>query len=136
MDAFDADVLIFAALEGDAVGAPVRTLFTTSPEPIVGVGSLLLRPEILTKPTRLHDADEVAELRRLLARLDLHDVTDPISDLAVDLGAKYRLKTVDAVHLATAAYAGADRFITNNRRDFRKEIAEVDVTYPDELPAA
>lgn len=33
-------------------------------------------------------------------------------------------------------YAGADRFITNNRRDFRKEIAEVDITYPDELPAA
>ena len=136
MDAFDADVLIFAALEGDAVGAPVRKLFTTSAEPTVGVGSLLLRPEILTKPTRLRDTDEIAELRRLLARLDLHDVTGPISDLAVELGAKYRLKTVDSVHLATAVFTGADRFITNNHRDFRKEIAEVDVTYPDELPAA
>jgi predicted nucleic acid-binding protein len=136
MDAFDADVLIFAALEGDAVGAPIRALFATAPGPTAGVGSALLRPEILTKPTRLRDADELAELRRMLARLDLHDVTAPISSLAVDLGAKYRLKTVDAVHLATAVMAGADRFVTNNRRNFGKQIAEVDVTYPDELPAA
>lgn len=136
MDAFDADVLIFAALEGDAVGAPIRTLFTTTPGPTAGVGSVLLRPEILAKPTRLRDADELAELRRVLARLDLRDVSAPISGLAVDLGAKYRLKTVDAVHLATAVMAGADRFVTNNRRDFRKQIAEVDITYPDELPAA
>lgn len=136
MDAFDADVMILAALEGDAVGAPVRALFATTPGPTVGVGSQLLRPEILTKPIRLRDADELAELQRMLARLDLHDVTAPISSLAVDLGAKYRLKTVDAVHLATAVSAGADRFITNNRRDFTHDVAEVDVTYPDELPAA
>jgi hypothetical protein len=30
---------------------------------------------------------------------------------------------------------GADRFITNNRRDFGPDIKEIDVTYPDALPA-
>ena len=27
---------------------------------------------------------------------------------------------------------GADRFITNNRRDFGPDIKEIDVTYPEE----
>jgi hypothetical protein len=40
---------------------------------------------------------------------------------------------VDAVHLATAIPAGADRFITNNRRAFTPEISEIDVTYLDAL---
>ena len=39
----------------------------------------------------------------------------------------------DAVHLATAVGAGADRFITNNKRDFPRSIAEVMVTYPGDL---
>jgi len=29
---------------------------------------------------------------------------------------------------------GCDRFLTNNRRDFVREIDEVAVTYPDDLP--
>jgi hypothetical protein len=37
------------------------------------------------------------------------------------------------VHLATAVHAGADRFITNNRRDFSPDITELDVTYLDAL---
>lgn len=136
MDAFDADVLICAAAAGDLIGAPIRRLYAESAATTVGVGSRLLEAETLIKPVRLGALDELAELRRLLARLALHDVTASISNLAVDLGAKYGLRTPDAVHLATAVSAGADRFITNNRRDFRQEIAEVDVTYPDELPAA
>jgi hypothetical protein len=39
------------------------------------------------------------------------------------------------VHLATAVGAGADRFITNNR-SFPQTIAEIAITYPDELPEA
>ena len=46
------------------------------------------------------------------------------------------LRAADAVHLATAVAMGAKRFITNNRRDFGPGIAEVDVTYPDDLPEA
>jgi predicted nucleic acid-binding protein len=55
--------------------------------------------------------------------------------LAVALGADYHLRAAEAVHLATAVNAGADRFLTNNRRDFARSIAEIDVAYPDDLPA-
>jgi hypothetical protein len=33
----------------------------------------------------------------------------------------------------TAVNVGADRFLTNNRRDFPQSIAELKVTYPDLL---
>ncbi len=38
-----------------------------------------------------------------------------------------------SVHLATAVAAGADRFITNNQRDFPRTITELAVTYPADL---
>jgi predicted nucleic acid-binding protein len=136
VDAFDADALIYATADDNPLGDRVRRLFRRSSDGPVGFGSTLLTIELLVKPTRLKDTGSIARLARLLTQLTLYDATIQVTDLAVELGARYRLKTVDAVHLATAVLVGADRFITNNRRDFRKEIAEVDVTYPDELPAA
>jgi predicted nucleic acid-binding protein len=53
--------------------------------------------------------------------------------MAVGLGATYGLRAADAVHLATAVAAGAERFITNNARGFPLEIAELAVTYPQSL---
>lgn len=79
-------------------------------------------------------ADELDELGSLLGKLDLRTVDRQIAELATLLRAKYRLKTVDAVHLATGIDAGADRFITNNSRDFPKSITEIDITYPADLP--
>jgi len=54
--------------------------------------------------------------------------------LATALGARHRLRVADAVHLATAVAAGADRFITNNTRDFSKAITEIDIVTPEDLP--
>ena len=101
--------------------------------PAVGIGSVLLIPELLSKPLRDEREEEMAALSWLLARLDLRPVDASTADLAVLLGARHRLRAVDAVHLATAVQAGADRFITNNRKDFVKAIAEIEVTYPDDL---
>jgi predicted nucleic acid-binding protein len=70
MDAFDADVLIYASLPGHPLGQRVRRLF---------------------------------------------------------------LRAADAFHLATAVLAGADRFVTNNRRDFGPSITEIEIVYPDAL---
>ena len=56
-----------------------------------------------------------------------------IARAATVLAAAYRLRATDAVHLATAVNAGADRFITNNRKDFPRSITEIDITYPDDL---
>ena len=137
MDAFDADVLIYAASPGHTLGRRVLGLLSDGggdPATRAGIGSVLLLPELLSKPTRDGAEQELIALAAVLARLDLLPVDEATARLAIGLGALYRLRSADAVHLATAVGAGADRFITNNQRDFPKAIAEVDIVYPIELP--
>jgi len=137
MDAFDADVLIYAAVPDHELGMRVRALFPTESVEgtgiVAGIGSVLLLPELLTKPLREGAGDELNELGALLGRLDLRPVDEATAELATALGAAYRLRAADAVHLATAVIAGADRFITNNAADFPKTIEEIDITYPIDL---
>ena len=138
MDAFDADVLIYAAVADHKLGRRVRALFpmqaTSTSGAVAGIGSVLLIPELLTKPLRDGAEAELEALTALLGRIDLRPVDEAIAELATALGATHRLRAADAVHLATAVAAGADRFITNNSSDFPKTISEVAITYPDELP--
>jgi predicted nucleic acid-binding protein len=136
VDAFDSDVLIYAIAMGHPAGERVAALLSVAGVDDggpLGLGSVLLLPEVLSKPLRESVLAEVSALRRFLARLDLRPVDIAIAELSVALGAAYRLKAADAIHLATAVHAGADRFITNNRDDFPKAITEVAITYPDEL---
>jgi predicted nucleic acid-binding protein len=134
-DAFDSDVLIYAVVEGHPLGRRVKALFsTTPPGELVGTGSVVLVPEILSKPIRDRRFDEQDELKELLARLELQGLTRASAQLSASVAAKYSLQAADAIHLAAALEAGADRFITNNRRDFPQTIEEVDVVYPDDLP--
>lgn len=138
MDAFDADVLIYAAVPSHPLGRRVLALLRDAPTDEAtapaGIGSVLLLPELLTKPLRDDADDELLALGALLGRLDLRPVDQATADLAVALGAAHRLKAADAVHLATAVGAGADRFLTNNRRDFRPVIDAIEIIYPDQLP--
>jgi hypothetical protein len=91
---------------------------------------VLLIPELLTKPMRDGADTELDALAALLARLELRPTDRATAELAVVLGASYRLGAADAVHLATAVAAGADRFITNNKSSFAETISEIDITYP------
>jgi predicted nucleic acid-binding protein len=135
MDAFDADVLIYAAVPGHPVGRRVAALFdATAAGVLAGAGSVLLLPEVLGKPLRDGAAEEVQILAGLLARLDLLPVDRATAELATALCGRYRLRGAGATHLATAVGLGADRFITNNRRDFQRTIRDVAITYPDDLP--
>ena len=138
MDAFDADVLIYAAIPGHPLGSRVAALLPVkapgkSPRRD-GVGSVLLLPEVMSKPLRDGDAMAVRTLGRLLTKLDLRPVDRAIAELATVLAARHGLRAADATHLATAVSLGAERFITNNRRDFPESIKEIDVTYPEMLP--
>jgi predicted nucleic acid-binding protein len=134
-DAFDSDALIYAAVPGHPLGQRIAALFrSASPGTIVGTGSVLLLPEVLGRPLRDGATAEIRILAGLLARLDLRPVDRATAELATALASRYRLKAADASHLATAVGMGADRFITNNRRDFGWDIKEIDVTYPDTLP--
>jgi predicted nucleic acid-binding protein len=135
LDGFDADALIYAAARTLPLGRRVAALFTaSSTDRFAGVGSVLLFPDLLAKPLRRGDDIEAAELAALLDRLELIPVDHELAKHATTLAAKYRLHAADATHLATAVVVGADRFITNNQKDFPKSISEVDVVYPADLP--
>jgi len=134
MDAFDADALIYAAVPGHPLGRRVLALFQQTSGNLVGSGSVLLLPEVLTNPRREGSHSKVHVLESLLARIDLRPVDLAIAELATVLAARYRLRAAEATHLATAVSLGADRFITNNQRDFPRTITEVEVTYPTDLP--
>jgi predicted nucleic acid-binding protein len=134
MDAFDADVIIYAAVREHPLGRRVLALFKEAARQPVGSGSVLLLPEILSKPLRDGDTGDVRLLAGLLSRLDLRPVDRATAELATALGSKYQLRAADATHLATAIGISADRFITNNQRDFRRTVSEIQVTYPADLP--
>lgn len=139
MDAFDADVLIYAAAPDHELGALVRALFPIDVPAeagvTVGIGSVLLLPELLTRPLRDGADDELIALSALLSRIALLPADQATAGMATALGASYGLRAADAVHLATAVGAGADRFITNNKADFPKSISEISVTYAEDLIA-
>lgn len=137
MIAFDSDVVIYAAdPDHPNCGSLRHLLFVDdADEPEKRIGSVVLLPEVLSKPTRRQDADTLLELSRILVRIDLLPTTRAAAARSTVLAAKYGLRAADAIHLATAIEAGADRFVTNNRRDFGKHIEEIDVSYPDDLVA-
>lgn len=126
-DAFDSDVLIYAA-SGTALGLQTRALIDGDGE---FLGSVVLLPEVVNKPIRTGNETELAAVERLLARIDLKEVDLQIADAATTFGAKYGLRAADAIHLATAVVWGADRFHTNNRKDFGPHITEVEVVWPE-----
>ena len=134
-DAFDADVVIYAADSSNPLGASVaRRLAHLERHAERGIGSKLLIPEVLGKPIRENALREIDALSELLVRLDLRDVDSRTAVLAAEFVANYRLKTVDATHLATAVVSGCDRFITNNSKDFAgKKIDEIEIVFPYEL---
>jgi predicted nucleic acid-binding protein len=135
MDCFDSDALIYAAIPSHPLGLRIAALFRrTGPGSLAGAGSVLLLPEVLGKPLRDGTPDEVRALAGLLARLDLRPVDRATAELATALASRYRLRAADATHLATAVSLGADRFITNNQRDFPTTITETRITYPADLP--
>lgn len=130
LTAFDADVLIYAAVPEHPLGGPVAALVDEHG----GVGSVLLLPEMLVKPLRTDaESAEVDELLRILGRLRLLPLDQGGAELAVVLAVKYGLRAADASHLATAVAARADRFVTNNRKDFSSAITEIDIVYPEML---
>ncbi len=98
-----------------------------------GVSSTLTFLEVLVQPYRTGDDEKRAALSALLASfpgmtwipLDL-----TVADRAASLRARYRLRTPDAIQLATALHAGADIFLTNDR-DLRR-VQEVPVLLIDE----
>jgi len=124
MDAYDADIVIYAS-KGDARGARLVSALSTSSDAPIGIGSTLLAAETLVPGV---DDSNRARVESILDRLALVPLDLHIARTAGVLRGIYRLKTPDATHLATAIMAGAERFVTGNRRDFR-HVREIEMVF-------
>jgi predicted nucleic acid-binding protein len=127
VDAFDADVLIYVA-KNRARGTGAARLIGDS----VGqrIGSVILLGEVFGLPTERVSPAVEQRLIEILAAIELKDVDSETAQLAAAMRGKYRLKTPDALHLATAVLWGAERFHTNNRKDFGQPIDEIEIVLP------
>ena len=87
------------------------------------IASSLAITECLTKPLRFNEQPVIAAYDELFSsdRLAVVDATGSIARSAAALRARHRLKTPDAVHLATAIELGANEFLTADR-DFERDL--------------
>jgi predicted nucleic acid-binding protein len=129
VDACDSDVLIYVAT-GDIRGDEVARLIQRSGSAAPAIASVLVVSEVFGSPAGREDGVEREALVTILANLDLKDVDYETADLAGAMRAKYRLRAPVAIHLATAVLWGAERFHTNNRKDFGQPIDEIEIVFP------
>jgi len=116
----DAMVWIYAFEGKSALSAPARQLFSRieASQHTVLVSHFLLA-ELLVVPIRNDDKFSIARYRHLLAPSPTMEVLSFGMEAALrfaELRAAHRVKSPDAIHLALAASAGADAFITTDDR--------------------
>ena len=83
------------------------------------VASILTLMEILVVPKRHGDlalSTFYRELFLVFPNLSLQPIDTEIAEIAAELRARHRLRTPDALHLATAIHHGADGFVTEDAR--------------------
>ncbi len=131
MDAFDADIVIYAS-KGDPRGDYLLAAIDLSASDAsrTPIGSTLLATETLVPG--VDDANR-PRVEAILGRMTLIPLDLRTARIAGVLRSLYRLRSSDAAHLATAIAVGADRFITGNRRDFQ-HVREIEIVTPDVRP--
>ncbi len=75
--------------------------------------------EVLVVPKREGQVQLCRRYRELFAsfpQLEVLAIDQSIAEVASDLRATYTLRTPDALHLATAIVAGAEAFVSEDRR--------------------
>ena len=95
---------------------------------LAAVTSAIAMLELLVHPYREAEQQHADELYALLSKyphLEWIPLDLPIASLAAQLRAQHNLKTPDAIQAATAAYAGATAFITNDLSFRRLRIIDV-----------
>lgn len=85
---------------------------------IIGFSSVLTLTEVLTRPLQVGNHRLEREYRSLLEHsrhFTLVPVDEQIASHAALLRARYKLRTPDALHVASALQHGCQAFITNDR---------------------
>ena len=120
MIGFDASGLICLIERREPARAMIGQLVRTGdPRAVVATAIII---ECIAKPIEVRDVDLVARYGAFLAlKTTLVSPLDrPIAFAAAQLRARFGLKTVDALHLATAIAAGASDFVTTDRSDYAR----------------
>ena len=116
--ALDTMIRIYESGEHPTYGPMVRPVFAAIGSDRLSVGSSLLTlGELLVRPIALGRGDLADVYRRLFATgrgFVAWEVTREVVEKAAEVRATYRLKMMDALHVATAIVRGADAFVTND----------------------
>ncbi|WP_110517859.1 type II toxin-antitoxin system VapC family toxin [Herpetosiphon llansteffanensis] len=115
---FDTAPLIYYT-EGHSEYLPTLHVIMSqiAPDRIHAITSVLTLTETLMKPLQQQQMTLFQQYRTLFyhtAALTTVPITAPIAELAATLRAQYRLRTPDALQIATAIDAGCDAFLTND----------------------
>ena len=78
------------------------------------ITSTLTLGEILTKPYKDNRIDLVKTYKAFFSEMKLIELNSEIASSFAKVRADYKIKTPDAVQLASAVYAKADLFVTND----------------------
>lgn len=104
-----------AGPRADKVG---RLLEQSTERRVAWVTSLVTYMELLVLPARKGLTALEGKYRDFLTnseQVSLHPIDLSVADAAVEIRARYGLKTPDAIQLATARLCGADYVLTNDR---------------------
>jgi predicted nucleic acid-binding protein len=92
--------------------------------------------EVLVVPLRKDDVSMFEQYTQILLRsrnISTVEVSNEIAAEAARIRSRYKFKTPDALHLATAVVGGADAFLTNDARISR--VAPLEILFVDDLAA-
>jgi predicted nucleic acid-binding protein len=114
---WDTCVLIYRVQGIDPWMSGISTRLAERPNHRLTV-SELTRLECRTKPLQEQDKATLAAFDRIFnsPRIGYAKLERSVFDLATELRALQRLKTIDALHLAAAIDSGCEEFWTNDRR--------------------
>lgn len=120
--AIDTNCFIYL-MEGSPFNTILRSLFQTIEEGhITAVSSVLTVTELLRSPAKTGDTRLWEEYRAVLYRfpnLSFRNIDPLIAERAAQLRASHKLKTPDAIQVATAMLENADVFVTNDNELLR-----------------
>ncbi|MEM8994709.1 MAG: PIN domain-containing protein [Acidobacteriota bacterium] len=124
------DTMLFVYLfeQSPEFGQAARRVFLAAEEGLCRLVASHLAPmEVLVKPKKVGATELCRRYRHFFdgfPHLELVPVDQGVAEIASDLRASSRLRTPDAIHVATAISAKADLFVTEDQRvkapgDFR-----------------
>lgn len=128
--ALDTNLFIYLVEKNQDYFSTVKLLFDKIQKgQLIGVTSSLIYTEVLSKPLKEGNttiADKYNVLLATFPNLTIKDVDKDIAIISAKLRAKYKIKTPDAIFIATGIAENADIFITNDTK--LKNIEEIKVT--------